>query len=567
MRLRFLAALAMTLLAQTALAADVARLSEGALMARCYAHLTGRKIPATHPLLINTLQTNQRANTIANCLKVFDKARLAPASAAAIAPGYPTTSELADISDVESLRVLNQFYAFYSLFFEEQDFQNRPQTYSNFVEEQWDSAEDALFYLRATFEGPAASGSFTPMQPFNSILRSDRSLSGRRILPQKYVRQTDICVGSSTGCWHTPTSLHNSIQLRDWFDLPNFNDEGGLGTSSGLGYLTGIKVWPKDSATMYGLDGGEFDPDARTGRDHKRARGGGLLGTSSYLLKNGQYVDRRSGSAAAGNLTWAANQDGGVHNRRRMIKNLFSATLCRDQPPLRMDDDVVLQRVKNYQDQNYAKNKTIAFRESQLCASCHVAYDEAAAVLRNTGVTTGVNDWDLNADGDGSDNNTFAFAHRLTTEKLAPAPHLTHPWNNNTWGTTKPTGALHFRDFRGNYVYVDIPASRDGVELQDRGIQELGEAISNTDQFYACFAKRMFFFFTGIDVSLEDHGDSRLEPLPAAEKHYRDKYIVPLAIGGAGRDGLKQHQSVRRLISDILSLDLYGNVNLRDHHE
>src|SRR5690606_1968194 len=198
---------------------------------------------------------------------------------------------------------------------------------------------------------------------------------------------------------------------------------------------------------------------------------------------------------------------------RRLVKNMFSTALCIDQPPLRMDDDVVLERVKNYTDQNFESGKILAFRESQLCASCHVAFDEAAAVFRASAISSGLSGWDLNADGGGSGSaSTFVFYEHSDPERLAPAPHLTHPHNNNTWYKTKPTGQLHFRNFRGDYVNVNLPANASGLAPQNRGIQELGEAVTSTDQFYACFTKRMFYFFTGINVSLEDHGDSRLEP-------------------------------------------------------
>ncbi len=95
--------------------AEPLKLSEGAFMARCYAHLTGRKIPTTHALLIDSIQKNSRAVTVQNCMKLFDKTRLTPGAADPVATGYPSGSLLDSDQDQESIAVLNYFYSYYTI--------------------------------------------------------------------------------------------------------------------------------------------------------------------------------------------------------------------------------------------------------------------------------------------------------------------------------------------------------------------------------------------------------------------------------------------------------------------
>jgi hypothetical protein len=497
-------------------------------------------------------------------MTVFDKARLIPGGIAPVAPGYPTTSPIQDPNDMEGIKVLNYFLGIYTQFFEETTFQNRPQTYSNYADEWHDPSEDAIAFLAATFEGgspTASSGSVYPNQfEFQDILRTNQSLMGRREMPTKYVHMTTFCNSHKSNCGFSPENVQNSIGP-SYFNLPNFDHRGGLGSAPGFGYVTGVKRWPVGHDTFYSLNGTGIDLESATGKSTDRARGGGVLGYSSFLLKNGQYSDSRSGGSP-GNYSWSASGDGAVHNRRRLVKNAFSAFLCLDQPPLRMGDTLVLTRVADYQAQGYDQSDTLPFRQSALCASCHVAYDEAAAVFRNTGIARGTESFDLENDGTirgnfGFDRETLVFSEQINGSQTAPPPHLTHTWNNNNWGRTKPEGKLAFRDHSGTLIDIDLPANNSSVAQQNAGIQELGEAMSATDQYYVCFAKRMFHHFTGINVSVEDHGDSRLPPLSSQEVYYKDTFIVPLAMN------LKNSQSVRALVEEIFNLTVFQRENLR----
>jgi hypothetical protein len=545
-------------------------LGEGAFFSRCYSHFTGETAGPFHPLLMDSIQKNDHSNTIKNCMKVFDKARLIPNKISPLSPGYPSGHAMVNELDPEALKVMNYFFGVFQTYFEEKTFAHRPQTYSGVVSENWDGSEDALYLVRAAFEGQAVDSTGAYISQFNigEVLTSTESLTGKRLFPRKNNHAVGVCNSYGSNCSYSPTAIHRNLQPQSWLQLGNWNWGNSMGSTGGTGPLTGIKVWPEGQSTYYGANGAPYSFS-----DMPRSHGGGAIGSTSYILKNAQY----SGSV-----------DGGVFNRRRIVKNAFSSFLCRDQPPLPMDDPIVLQRVNDYFNKDFNKSQTIAFRESVLCASCHVAYDEAASVFRNTYVTRGGNNYDWNSDGYtpgnygadadkerfGYDRMTKVGSHTVDPSIIVPDSNLVNGSVSNPnalqrannvlkeviYSRSTPKGRLVFTDYRGQAVDVTLPASDGKVAPADAGIQELGEAMVETDQYYACMTKRMLFHFTGVDISLENPFDTRVQDRSPEEEFYLSGVIEPLALGSQGLQG---HQSFRRLIQEIISLDLYREANLR----
>lgn len=545
-------------------------MKEGAFFARCYSHFTGESVPPTHSLLIDSIRTNNHSNTINNCMKIFDKARLVPQKFAAASAGYPTVSEVSNPADKESVKVINYLFGVIQSFFEEKTFAHRPQTYSGIVSQNWDQSEDALYLVRALFEGSAvaADNSYVSHFPIDDVLKSKQSLTGKRLFPLKNNHAVGVCNSYGSNCGYSPTSVSRHVSPENWRNLSNWNWLNGNGTTAGTGPLLGVKVWPESSDTYYSANGTPFN-FAQMPRSH----GAGAIGSASYILKNAQY---------------AGSTDGGIFNRRRIVKNAFSSFLCRDQPPLPMDNTIVLQRVSDYFAQNFASSQTVAFRESVLCASCHVTYDEAAAVYRNTYVSNNSNTYDWNSDGYTKDNYgadadkekfgydrmTIVGSHSINNSFNPPAPHLVNGsvsnpsalqrdnnvQNINQFRLSKPSGRLVFSDYKGNIVNIPLQATDASVPEQDAGIHELGIAMASTDQFYTCMTKRFFNHLSGIDISLENPNDTRVQNRSASELYYLENVIEPLAIGP---QGLKAHKSLRRLVKDLISSSFYRQENLR----
>lgn len=554
-------------------------LSPAAFFSKCYAHLTGKKVPPNHPLLVDSIRKNDHRASLDNCMKVFDKARLKPFDQVPIASTYARVSNLENLEDMESVAVLNYFFSLYNNFFEEKNFDNLTTFVENKPHVFMDVSEDALYFLKATFQGhPAASNQqYQEQIDFQSVVTSSESLMGRRVIPQKNAHRVDKCNNFVDLCGFHPLSPNpNWIVGRiPWSTLPDWDWRNGLGSTPGLGYLVGIKTWSKDHESLYTLNGRSVSPGSTAadnftfGFNIPRSHGGGLLGSSSYILKNIQYIEQT---------------DGAVKNRRRAVKNAFSALLCRDMPPLRMDSSTVLQKVSEYKNHGFSASSKLAFRESATCASCHVSYDGAAAVYRNTLTFQAYNsNIDFNSDGttrDGYSMDIYRLLGSLSANSstVVPSFNLVNGtadvadlpngiYQKNAYSSSKPSGLLAFHDWRGQLNEYTLNASASGMPAEDAGIQQLGEAIAETDQLYVCFAKRLFAHFTGINISLEDHSDSRLPPLPTSDLHYRDRYIVPLALGNSsGAQGLKDHKSIRRLIYNILSSDLYRSQSMRDYN-
>jgi hypothetical protein len=100
-------------------------------------------------------------------------------------------------------------------------------------------------------------------------------------------------------------------------------------------------------------------------------------------------------------------------------------------------------------------------------------------------------------------------------------------------------GRLYFRSYDGTLIDRAISS-----------IADLGTAISETNDFYACVAAKYYKFFTGITANLQDVGDPNLPALTVGDKFYRDEVIR------LGQD-LKSSQNLPALIREIISSDAY----------
>ena len=233
--------------------------------------------------------------------------------------------------------------------------------------------------------------------------------------------------------------------------------------------------------------------------------GAGLIGTQAYLLGNMSF------------LTGALN--GTTKVQRRFGVNVFADLLCRPNPALRSTD--VIEEV--------IATSSIPFRQGISCMGCHAGMDKLAGVARNFTLVGSHNS------GVRHGRIGFMAQRKLTSPQEAKRVMLGTTAAISNYHLTAPIGQLNYRSYDGTRVQVDL-----------ENLEDLGEKIAQTNDFYVCAAKRHFKFLTGIEVDLSDEGDMNSPKLTEKEQFYRDRVIK------LGLD-LKKHQSLKELFKAIIS--------------
>lgn len=275
-----------------------------------------------------------------------------------------------------------------------------------------------------------------------------------------------------------------------------------------LGKLTGVRLIsqsPEKATLTRTFSGATFII-------HK-SDGGGVMGTPAYLLSNYGRRDRET-------------MNGGAVMPRRLARAIYKDVLCRDVPVIRMSDATGFV-------QTNPTSSTPPFRTGAACMQCHASMDPMAATARNFYFTD-----------DNHNPDTTNAKHLYKFPVTSPAET----------GIVDADPIFHTRPSNGRLFY----RSYDGT-LIDRAvtsIADLGQKISEGNDFYACTAARYYKFFTGINVNLQDAGDSTLPALTAGDVYYRNQVIQ---LG----QSLKTSQNLKTLIQEIMSLDVYKRASNR----
>ncbi len=243
--------------------------------------------------------------------------------------------------------------------------------------------------------------------------------------------------------------------------------------------------------------------------------GGGAIGTIPYLLMNFGH-----------STTYQTN--GTTKLPRRWMQSVFEDFLCRSGAMAR-ETDVG----------GYLRGATAApFRQQKSCLRCHSAYDQAALTTRN--ITPASFSNFLPADG-GRTTTTAGHFVVDTAEGPGQEPWPVLPVTN--FSRQPPKGQLFFRSIDGTLVQKPV-----------NNLDELGTALSLTDDFYACAADHYLEYFTGIKVPLFDMSDtaneSRVSSMTAADREAR-QFVIDL---GAE---LKVTGQVKKVIQRIFASDFY----------
>lgn len=500
-----------------------AGLTNEAWFSRCYSHITGTRAPVDHPLLLNVRAGN--IEPVAACMSVFDKAMI-----------LQSTNRIDQTNDVEALSVLSVFFDFHKSWFQFNDFENAPVVYQGNIEFHHDAAHESCYLTHALFSG-------------NGVASDER-------YQNSYDFKKVVTTNSDVRCIRSePTRVGvNRYDATDYNTLPAWAE------APGRGFLIGTTERPAYDNTWYTLTGRPITTVSYTGGGQvenidtfvPHTHGGGLLGSTGLLIKYGQYAN---------------DSDGGAFLRRRLTSNVMEHMLCRTAPYRRIED--VTSDVVQF-NTTYPTNFTLPFRRDTACMSCHSTQDGLAGVYRNINYRgqQGYVDWNdngifgrpagelnfnRNADPEDSTFLVRAFAIKDPAETVASHMQLT----DAKYKTRPPNGLFIYRSYDGAEIKHPIKVTGTGRHPAGEGIQQVGEFMAEDNDLYVCAAKRYFEFFTGIDANLQDPGDSRNTPLLAADQVYKDQ-VVKLGLS------LKTHQSLRKLVYEIISSDIYKNESIRD---
>ncbi|MGE0616575.1 MAG: hypothetical protein AB7P04_13145 [Bacteriovoracia bacterium] len=311
--------------------------------------------------------------------------------------------------------------------------------------------------------------------------------------------------------------------------LGDSNYQGSHVNGVKVGTLIGVTPWATgtgwymrngtmlNSATDYNLYGQNVPP-AGSQLPPRVSGNSGILGSNSYIY---------------GNIPGSRRPDGALAMNRILAKNTLESLLCLKAPFIR-DADAA----------GYVTPGAAApFRTNAQCMACHYTQDSLSAAWRNYAVSGY-----LVIEGDKT-----AFASRYPANG-GPNSQLNHHLvqASGNYGSTYPYFTLKFRSYLEGAPLKEFNVI--DVINSDQALARMGQIFSEQDEFYACAAKRYFAHFTGIDANFADPGRT---PLNAQEIYYKAKV---LELG----QRLKQHQSLRTLIQEIVESELFQKQGQRD---
>lgn len=223
--------------------------------------------------------------------------------------------------------------------------------------------------------------------------------------------------------------------------------------------------------------------------------------TQSYILNN---LGRDPGEI----------NNGGLVIPRTWSKKVIQDFLCRDLPVVRIED------TKNY----LQKNSNIKFRTKSSCMQCHTTIDPMAGALRNAQAVY------TSSDGDSSIH--IKYFNQTEKNKGELLPDVDRKFHKR-----QPTGRFIYRSNSGKLIDKSFD-----------NILSLNKAIVDTDDYYQCATKKLFYYMTGINVTFRDDIFNKTTD---ARSLYLLKLIQQLS------QDFKKSGDIKKLTRDIINLELY----------
>lgn len=499
----------LALLLSSAGLASAQVMDEAGLYRRCYMHITGQPVPFKSPVIV---QINQGQTTaIAACEALLNKGDLA-------SNGVLKTSD-----DRVSRAILRNFQNFHRSWFSAgvvEDIQGYDNEIAKGTTDVYDTTEPALALTRSLFDSQGKysevltrAHGWTPVRVEEEAVRArigwNVTFPGRRIfannagLNQNLFSFRDLQGRAFSGGANSIVMQMPAIQVGELIGIVGTTNEFQVPNLS-LNPLGADRPGNREAGLKYAFD--FFDH-----------HGGGIIGMPVfYLLNYGHDLGVKSNATSKVPRRWA--------------QSAMQSLMCASLPALRESDIRSL----------VMPTSSTPFRNSSSCVMCHATLDQMGYTARN--FVTGSSDF-------------FTFEDKKQT--LLVAKYHEDMGEVQGWPAepvanfhrTKPTGKLFYRSYTGELVNKSVV-----------GVQGLGVAMSQTDDFYACAAKRYFEFFTGMDVPLFDRTDPNNAQLN--KKLVGENLEARLFVEKLGQS-LKSHQSLKQLIKEIIRSDYYKQVNLR----
>jgi len=499
--------------------ASAAGLTELGLLARCYAHLTGHPLPIQHPLRSQVTSGTLTAQVACNSL--LDKATLSANS-----------GSLLSVGDMEARSILQNFNNFHRSWFPGnivEGIQEYSAENSIGTMDIYDTTEPALAITRAVFsEDGRYADVLTSPNGLHAIREQNeaiRALIGWSVMaPGRRIYGNNTDFDQNLFHFSAPGSITFSINSDDGTSIFAFLPKIEVGELIGIRKNTDFAAIP--NVSLYPLGAyvpGSSVPALNFNFNLFQTFGGGVLGTPIYFMLN--YGHGRGLMA-----------NGTTKVPRRWSQTNMTTFLCANLPALR-ESDITSFNVGT---------SSAPFRNGNSCLRCHANLDQMAYTARNL-MTVGTDFFEFTLGSRKYAKNAMVLTS-FATDAGATGGWPSEPVPN--FHRMAPTGKLYFRSF-SNGDLIDKPVNN---------ISELGSAMTQTEDYYQCAAKRYFAYFTGIQVSLYDRRDpaNALLNKTATENDVKDReYIENLAAE------LKQTQSIRTMIKRILSSDYYKSEDYR----
>ncbi len=490
--------------------------SEVEYFGRCYALLTGRPVPLAHPL-----RKKVQSKTVTGldaCNSILEKGRLKP------------DGTLLYANDSESIYVLNRFYQFHRTWFPINNAEKLTDFNVDFggnTEDVFDITEPALALTRVLFADHKYREALTTLPGVRGIREK------RGLINSEYDEYFGGFTSPSRRAYVDNLAWNDNVfgfRSLGESDAPSINATLLSAPKIGVGDLVGI-VLNDDQLTVPNItlfpNALELPEETRGpsatnlvySYDILKPFGAGVLGSQVFLLS---YIGHGL----------RVKIDGALKVQRRWSQQALQTFLCANLPTL-LKTDVT----------SYLSNSETAppFRSSTNCLACHATLDPMAYPLRN--MTLGSSD--MRRPG-----SPFKATMLMAQFKADhPAINEWSPEAVEDFNQQAPKGRFFYRSVTGKLIDVAV-----------NNLNELGETLVSTDDYYQCAAAHYVEQLTGIRVPLYNRQDPRFSELNQglSSDDVRDRKFVE-TLGTR----LKQTQSLFDLVQEIIRSPYFREADFR----
>lgn len=491
-------------------------LSQREVLERCYIQITGSPLKSNDPL-IEQLKTGSAAKI---CSDLLNSVTL-----------DSNSGLLSQPNNIVHRKILRQFYDFHRNWFDRK-FQNTVE----WVDQDWGTSDVYDVTMPAL---AVTKNLFSTSQHYSSILKGakgaealrDSTLASASGSPSNFKRPSRAFRSSDDGDGTFNINSGSVAYVRDdsaailnpIVDIPFVAVPWTLVQ---VGELIGIRDDMRSNAVPHmvtkfvspvaAIDEATLNLPHNLGAHY----GGGILGSQAFLLYNFGH-----------GLEYSTN--GTLKLPRRWVANAFKSLLCSQTPYVRSSDV-----------QPYIRtgDGVPPFRSNVSCLRCHVSQDQAALTARNlapgiTGVNFSVHPARVSAS--------------IVSYKNSGGYRATPEPGQEMW-PFKAVGNFKNQAPNGAFVYRSLSGALHNKELQS--IDDLGHAMTETEDFYACAAQHYVSQLMGVKVPFFDVGDpdnsTILQSLTDTDRKWRD-FVLNL-----GKE-LRVTGSLKLLIQRILESEFY----------